>query len=138
MKRTMALLAAVTALSGCAITQTVTPASTAKGALVCIVENPPVRPGFLVAYQSELQAKGYQVKVVPLNNPTTDCELTSTYLARWSWDLAIYMSYAEIKVFRNDNLIGSALYDSRGGGGRMDKFIKGEDKIRELVGKLYP
>jgi hypothetical protein len=30
------------------------------------------------------------------------------------------------------------VYDSLGGGGRMDKFIKADEKVRELVDQLFP
>lgn len=64
------------------------------------------------------------------------CEWTSTYVARWSWDLALYMSYAEIKVFHKGSLDGEAKYDSTKGSANMGKFIDAEPKIRELVNQL--
>ena len=65
-----------------------------------------------------------------------NCEWTLTYTARWTWDLALYMSYAEIKVFKNGKLDGEAMYDSTRGGANMSKFIDSEPKIRELVEEL--
>ena len=65
-----------------------------------------------------------------------ECEWTATYLAKWSWDITIYMAYAEIKIFHNGNLDGEAVYDSTGGSGNMNKFIDAEPKIRELVNEL--
>lgn len=64
------------------------------------------------------------------------CEWTSTYVARWTWDLSLYMSYAEIKVFHKGSLDGEAKYDSTRGGANMNKFIDSEPKIRELVNQL--
>lgn len=138
MKRLLAIAALITVLSGCAITQNVTPVPVAATKAICIVENPPVRAGFLTEYRSALEKRGYTVKVVQKDAAGTDCAMTSTYLARWSWDIALYMSYAEIQVFRDGQQVGSALYDSRSGGGRPDKFIKADEKIRELVAQLFP
>lgn len=68
----------------------------------------------------------------------TECSLTSTYIARWRWDLALYMAYAKIDVYRDGRPVGQALYDALMGGGRLDKFIDAEQKIRELVDSLFP
>lgn len=48
------------------------------------------------------------------------------------------MKYAEIKVYRSAILVGEAVYDATWGGGRLDKFIHAENKIRELVDELFP
>jgi len=55
--------------------------------------------------------------------------------------MALYMALAEIKIFRNGEKVGEAIYDSRKGsfaGGGFKKFIKGEEKIFELVNLLFP
>ena len=49
----------------------------------------------------------------------------------------MYMKYGEIKVYRSPALIGLAVYDATWGGGRPDKFINAENKIRELVDELF-
>jgi hypothetical protein len=49
----------------------------------------------------------------------------------------MYMRYAEIKVYRGVALVGLAVYDATWGGGRPDKFINAENKIRELVDQLF-
>lgn len=48
------------------------------------------------------------------------------------------LSYANIEVFRDGQLVGKAEYDSRSGSANMNKFIKGENKVRELVELLFP
>jgi hypothetical protein len=61
-------------------------------------------------------------------------------MGRWKWDVALYMALAEIKIFRNGEKVGEAIYDSRKGsfaGGGFKKFIKGEEKIYELVNLLF-
>jgi hypothetical protein len=133
------LALALLAASGCTITQEVSPAKQLSTTEVCIIENPAVRPGFLRAYKEALVNNGYQPRVLPANSNITACPVTSTYTARWSWDLAIYMSYAEINVFDGGKSSGKVLYDSRYGGGRIfEKFVQGDAKIKELVGQLFP
>jgi len=123
-------------LSGCTISQHVEQANISNDAEICIIENDAVREGFLPELQNVLHEKGINHVVVDWNYANKNCEWTLTYTARWSWDLAMYMSYAEIKVFKNGKLDGEALYDSTHGGANMSKFIDSEPKIRELVEEL--
>ena len=125
-------------ISACSITQTVDPVHELDTNQVCIIENPQVREGFLAELQNALRAKNAQVQILGAEASTIDCLIVTTYIARWSWDLTIYMSYAEINVFRNGMVVGKALYDATKGGGRLDKFVDAEPKIRELVDQLFP
>ena len=136
--RIAVLAVTLIAASGCSIQQTVNPVAGDVPGELCVIENPAVREGFLPEYRRALEAKGIAVRVLPETASIKDCPLTSTYVARWSWDLTIYMSYVEINVFEGGALAGKALYDATKGGGRMDKFIDAEPKIRELVSQLFP
>ena len=131
-------VASVTMVSACAIHQKVTPVSNANGKSVCIIENKSVKDGFLSTYRRTLEAKGYSVKLLDPSASLNQCPMTSTYNASWRWDLALYMSLAEIKVYSDGKIVGEAKYDSTRGGGNMGKFINAEGKINELVTQLYP
>ena len=124
-------------LCGCAIRQTVTPISVDIGREVCIVRNDDVRESFLEVYQQVLEAKGYRFRVVTKGEASA-CPVTSTYRANWSWDLALYMSYAQIKVYKDRREIGTAEYDSTRGSANLGKFIGASGKIEELVDQLFP
>lgn len=138
MRRVLILLAPL-ALTACAITQTVQPVSQLQDQQICVVENPAVvQPGFLNAYVRNLGEKGYAVKMLPSDAPVTACPTTSTYTANWRWDLALYMAYAEIKVYSGGKEAGKAVYDSLQGGFNLNKFVRGEEKIKELVDQLFP
>jgi len=50
----------------------------------------------------------------------------------------MYMAFAEITVYSDGKEVGKALYDSLRGGANMSKFIRGEEKIKELVDQLFP
>ncbi|MFC3284478.1 Sbal_3080 family lipoprotein [Litchfieldella rifensis] len=130
------LLVVSLVMSGCTIHQTVEPAQIDSGHRLCIVENPAVREGFLPEFISVLERKNIAYEVVGDSAVPTSCEWVARYTANWSWDLALYMSYAEIKVYRNGSLDGEAIYDSTRGGANMNKFIDAETKIQELVDQL--
>jgi hypothetical protein len=125
-------------LAGCAIQQRVTPVNGLTTPEVCIIENIAVRAGFSEELRNSLASKGYQARMVAANSPTSVCPVSVTYVGRWTWDLRLYMSYAEIKVFSAGQPAGEAVYDSTGGGATLSKFIDASVKIRELVDKLFP
>ena len=139
MKSSAWLPLAAALLTGCAITQEVRPVGKLESREVCLIENPAVsQPGFLIAYRQALADKGYSVKQLPPTATVNDCPITSRYTANWRWDLAMYMAFADIRVYREGQQVGQATYDSLKGGANMGKFIKGEEKIRELVNQLFP
>lgn len=137
--RILAALAALTMLSACSIQERVIPVTFAPTATreVCIIEHPPTRTSFRDGLVRALQQRGFQPRVIPENSPLTACRVTTTYLARWSWDFTIYMAYAEIIVFEEGRNVGRATYDARMGGGRLDKWIDADVKIAELVDQLF-
>ncbi len=137
-KNSIAACMLALALSGCAIHQTVRPVASLGDRQICVIDEPNVKAGFLDAYKRSLSRKGYAVRVLPSSASITDCPVASTYSASWRWDLALYMAYAEIKVYENGKLAGEAIYDSKNGGANMGKFIDAEKKINELVSSLFP
>ncbi len=125
-------------INGCSIKQTVKPVELSGQPMeICIIKNEKVRPAFLDAYSDALKAKGVQVRTLGESASLNECTITSTYAAHWAWDLAMYMKYAEIKVYRGVALVGLAVYDATWGGGRPDKFINAENKIHELVDQMF-
>lgn len=136
MRIKLLILLSTVVISACSITQNIQSVEITKGSELCIVENLSVRKGFLEEFKSVLSSKGIAYQVVSESSVPTSCEWTSTYIANWTWDLALYMSYAEIKVFHNGNLEGVAKYDSTRGGANLSKFIDAETKIQELVNEL--
>ena len=125
-------------INGCSIRQTVKPVELSGQPMeICIIKTEKVRPAFLDAYSDALKAKSVQVRTIGESANLNDCTITSTYTAHWGWDLAMYMKYAEIKVYRGVALVGLAVYDATWGGGRPDKFINAENKIHELVDQLF-
>ncbi len=136
MKKILSLLVLIPLLSACSIKQVVEPAEMPEKSSLCIIENPDVREGFLTTFKSVLNDKNISYRVVNESAVPSECEWTATYVGNWRWDLALYMAYAEIKIFHNGSLDGEAIYDSKMGGANMSKFIDAESKIRELVNEL--
>jgi hypothetical protein len=134
----IAVLAVAAAAAGCAITQKVEPVKVAGISQVCLKKNPAVMmDGFLGELESQLKSKGMQVSVFDGAKPA-GCRHHVEYTANWRWDLAMYLVFAEIRVYESDLLVGQANYDARGGGGRMDKFGPTNEKLRPLIDQLFP
>ena len=126
------------ALMGCSIKQSVKPVQlTGQSPQICIIRNEKVREGFLDTYTHALKTKSIQVRTLAETASLNECPTTSTYTANWGWDMALYMRYAEIKVYRSAAMVGEPVYDATWGGLRLDKFISAENKIRELVDELF-
>ena len=138
MNKILTAVALASILAGCAISQTVRPVGQLDTKQICVIENLRVRDGFQEAYKAALIQKGYAVKVLPDTAPLTACPVTSTYSANWRWDLGMYLSYAQINVYKNGSPIGLAWYDATRGSANMGKFINAQNKIDELVGQLFP
>lgn len=137
MKKVIGLLTVTLILTGCSISQTIDPVNYNDIQKICIIENPKVRSGFLKSYKQSLDEKNISYSLINSETEDQNCEWTSTYNGRWSWDLAIYMSYAEIKIYKNNGLRGQAVYDSRRAAYNANKFIKAEIKVKELVDQLF-
>jgi hypothetical protein len=127
-------------VAACSIQQQVKPVPAAErsGVKICVVEDKTVRESFLPAMRAALEARSMSVTVVASIAEARTCPLYATYMANWRWDLAIYLAYAKITVYKGATEVGSATYDALLGGGRPDKFIDADAKIRELVNQLFP
>ncbi|MGV3726111.1 Sbal_3080 family lipoprotein [Hydrogenophaga sp.] len=133
-----AALAAL-ALSGCAITQQVSPVSLSQPSQdLCVVRNSEVvQDGFHDVYVKVLERKGFRVNSLPDKAAVSTCPLLSTYEAIYRWDMAIYLARADLRVFSDGKQVGQAVYDSLSGGANMSKFIRTEPKLTELVDQLF-
>lgn len=124
-------------LGGCAITTTVKPLTNAKVSPLCIKKNPSVMmDGFLPELESQISSYGITTRSFVETLPM-ECVRSLEYTANWRWDMAMYLSYAELKIYENTTLIGEAVYDARSGSGRMDKFGTTAEKLKTLTGPLF-
>ena len=139
-KHSVALLIVGLFLSACSIRQDITPSTEQiETDEICIVDNPNVRNGFLEAMQKTLIERGYKPKVFSKNDRSLDdCKYNIIYTANWKWDLALYMAYAKIDVIHNNRVVAAALYDSNHGGANPKKWVKGDNKVNELISQMLP
>lgn len=140
MKSFIAVAVIALVLSGCAITQEVTSSELSlRGQELCLVRNSEVvQGGFHDVYARVLENKGFRVRTLPDNSPSTSCPLVATYEAIYRWDMAIYLARADLRIWADGREAGRAVYDSLSGGANMSKFIKTEPKLTELVDQLFP
>lgn len=129
---------ALVLLAGCSITQSVKEvAATRPLTELCIVENDKVHmSGFLPELSKQIEALGIKTRVVAGAVPP-GCRHHLTYTANWAWDLAMYLTFAELTVHEGDTIIGTANYDARSGGGNMGKFGPTSEKLQLIVKPLF-
>jgi len=133
------LLAAVAVLlaAGCAITQNVRPVTASDIRSICIKHNAQT---FMTDFESELrsqiEARGIKARMYDGEAPS-ECRYRLEYTANWHWDLAMYLVYADLRVYDRDLLIGEANYDARGGGANFGKFGHTGEKLKPLTEQLF-
>lgn len=87
------------AVAGCAIRSDVQPVGFGRVDSVCIERNDAVlMEGFLPALVKQIEARGVATEVYA-GAPPADCRHRVTYTANWSWDMAMYLTYAQINVY---------------------------------------
>lgn len=138
MLRTTVLLTLFASLTACSINQIVEPVNSSKKIdTLCIKQNDRVlREDFLPKLESQIRAFGIKTSRYGLEKPSM-CIYSMEYTANWSWDMAMYLVYANMRVYENDQLVGSVEYDARSGSGRMDKFGETSTKINPLIKQLF-
>ena len=135
--RIAVLLVAAVLLQGCTIDQNVNSVASKGIAEITIIENPAVKSTFLDALKAAVAEQGVVAEVGPRSSLPEDYPCAMTYTANWTWDMALYLVYAEINVYQKGEEIGKAVYDARRGGANMGKFINAEQKVHELIGELF-
>lgn len=120
------LLFASLSITGCSIKQTVTPVrlSAELAPEICAIPAMGLRVGFNTTYQRLLSDKGFKIRQLAAGSKPNRCPLSTTYTGTWRWDLLLYMSHADIRVYEHGRQVGQAEYDARWGSGRPDKFIR--------------
>lgn len=122
--------------AGCSITTRVDPLPAGPLTSVCVQENEAVwSKDFLPLLRDQFSRHGIATTVYQGEKPA-DCRYHVEYEARWDWDLAVYLKYADVRVFDDSALIGQATYDARNGSGRVDKLGHTDQKFVPLLDAL--
>jgi hypothetical protein len=105
---------------------------------ICIQENPRVQVGdFVSVMQEGFQKHGITSQLFKENAPAK-CRYTSTYTARRTWDMAMYMTDAQIDILRDGRPIASANYHLKGKGGlSLNKWQGTRSKILPVIDQLF-
>ncbi len=123
-------------LAACTITTHVDPVPAKSLSAVCIKENDQVwSKEFLPTLQAEFSRYGIQTVVYQGTCPA-ECRHHVEYTASWYWDVAVYLQYADVRVYDNDNLIGRATYDARNAWARPDKLGSTKGKLAQIMSDL--
>jgi hypothetical protein len=131
-----ALVAGLLLVSGCTITTDVQAIPGDPPPTLCIKENTAVwSKEYLPALRERFEKRGIKTTVYDDEMPA-ECRHRVEYDANWSWDLAVYLVYTDIRVYDGDNIIGRATFDARGGSARLDKFGTTEGRLDELLDQL--
>ena len=135
--RTVSAIICILGLTGCAIKREVSPvAMNTEIGKIFVQKNDAVHmEGLFDELISQLRLMGYEAEGFEGAFPQ-DAEFVMTYTANWNWDMAMYLTYFQANLFKNDDLIGSTTYDAKMGGMRFDKFGKTADKIRGPLEEL--
>ena len=71
-----------------------------------------------------------------------ECEYHLTYMCERTWDLAMYMTHAELRLYKGRSQIGNAEYHLKGKGGfSPGKWARTKDKMDPVIDELlsaYP
>lgn len=104
---------------------------------VCIQENSRVQVGDFVAVMQEGFEKHGITSQLVRDPPPANCHFVSTYTARRTWDMAMYMTDAQIDVLRDGRPIASANYHLKGKGGfALNKWAGTRSKILPVMDEL--
>lgn len=102
---------------------------------ICIIKDGKTREGFCSAMESWLSKEGIKYSILPVGTDVEKCEWTLKYYGLWSWDLALFLSDAEITAFREGKLVGREKL--RVGQWDAHKFEKGEVRIHKMMDMLF-
>lgn len=115
--KTALACAAIAALAGCTSIEVRPLDASAPLKQVCIVQNPRVEVSdFVDVLRDGFDRHGIASSVVA-TTAAASCEVTLTYTALRTWDMAPYLSHAELRLWRDGRQIGAATYHLNGGGG---------------------
>lgn len=120
--------------SGCTITQNVKPVETSPTiSTIYLQKNTNVHmEGLHPEIVQQLTTLGFQVVTFDTIRPP-EAKYWMNYTANWQWDMAMYLTYFQVTLMDDGQVLGRAEYDARRGGANMGKFGKTAEKIRPLL-----
>ena len=130
--RKILLVVLLSILSGC-VSQSVKKVSgITAGSEICIVKNNRVSRDFFDAYSNTLRNAGFTTKEIAA---PSECEIYTTYTAHFGQHWGLYLSRAQLDIYKAGKSVGSATYKAP----RADPSKHGrvEGKIQKLVDEMF-
>lgn len=123
--------------TGCTISQNVTPVETGTSIeKIYVKNNQQVHMKELVnEVVTQVKDLGFESESYDGVRPTGALHYI-TYTGNWQWDVAMYLTYFQAKLYEDGKVLGEVEYDARSGGGNMGKFGRTAEKIRPLLTEL--
>ena len=78
----------------------------------------------------------FECKVVPDRSKHNPKELTLNYVSRWSWDFTTFIADAELKAYKNKQLVGEVTFKAPNSL-NTDKFGDDKKRIKTMVELLF-
>jgi len=136
MRRIIALFIIVM-ISACTAVTVIPVDASLNARHVCIQDNPRVTiSNFVQIVRDGFQRHGVSTEVFSNLKPA-HCEFILTYTARRSWDIATYMSIAELVLMKDSLVVARANYHLRGKGGlALTKWASTKSKMDPVIDEL--
>jgi len=103
---------------------------------ITVVKDDATREVFLDTIESWCLDESYECKFVPDRTKHVAEELTLNYVSRWSWDFTTFIADAEIKAYKNKQLVGEVTFKAPNSLD-MDKFGDDKKRIKTMVELLF-
>jgi hypothetical protein len=135
--RKTALALGMILLASCSINDRVEPLSVSKVTKLCLKTNKAVHmSGFLPEIIHQFERHGVTATSYKGARPK-GCRYHGDYVARWTWDVAMYLNFAEIKIYDRGKQIGLVEYDARVAQFHIGKFGTTRSKLDPLFDRLF-
>lgn len=135
--RIAALALGLILLTSCSINDRVEPLPVAGMTKICLRTNEAVHmSGFLPEIIHQFGRHGVTATSYAGARPK-GCRYHGKYVARWTWDMAMYLNFAEIKIFDHGKQIGLVEYDARVAQFHIGKFGTTRSKLGPLFDRLF-
>jgi len=125
-------------MAGCSITQKVEPVADGTTIDKIWIEDNPTAKHDVFDEEMAISVKklGFEAEVYPKNKQPENSPFTLKYYVRWQWDLALYLKEFRGTLYKDNQEVGSMLYDATAGGGNMNKFGSTMSKVNPLIEEL--
>lgn len=138
MKKYLIPILAIALLAGCASPQFSAKPISKENRLkkVTVVKDDATREVFLDTIESWCLDESYDCYVVPDRSKHISEDLTLNYVSRWSWDFTTFIADAEIKAYKNKQLVGEVTFNAPNSM-NTDKFGDDKKRIKTMLGLLF-